>query len=189
MAVKVLILAVVVACGIHMPGALADDREKKAEPCMRCHIVDNAHGGPILDGLPEAYLLRQFELYKSGKRFGPIMQSQMNALSLEDLKDIAAYYAARPPTHAFTKTDVDPQEAQSGLTIATDLKCAACHGQDHRGTQDVPRLAGQRRSYLALAIGRLQRDPSLHPPLAATGALLPQASIEALAAYLASLQP
>jgi cytochrome c553 len=186
---KVLILAVAVAYGIYMPRALADDAEKKAEPCMRCHSVDNTHGGPLLDGLPAGYLLKQFELYKSGKRFGPIMQSQMNALAIEDLQDIAAYFSSRRPTRASTKIAVDPQEAQLGLTIANDLRCAGCHGPDYRGTPDVPRLAGQLRSYLAYTIGRLQRDSSLHPPLASPGALLPQASIEALASYLASLEP
>jgi len=189
MSMKALILAVGVAYGIHVPNALSDDLAKKAESCVRCHSVDNAHGGPQLDGLPADYLLRQFESYKSGKRFGPIMQAQMNALTIQDLQDIATYYSSRRPTRASTKIAVDQPQAQVGMTIANDLKCAGCHGQDYRGTQNVPRLAGQLRNYLVLAIMRLQRDVSLHPPMTSGGELIPPPSVEALASYLASLEP
>lgn len=74
---KLLILAVAGAFGIHMPRALSDvlTGEKKAEQCMICHSVDNSHGAPLLDWLPARYLFKQFELYKSGKRFGPLMKS------------------------------------------------------------------------------------------------------------------
>lgn len=191
MLMRVLILAATMAYGIHMPSALSDDlaKEKKAESCVRCHSVDNAHGAPLLDGLPADYLLKQFELYKSGKRFGPIMQAQMNALAVQDLQDIAAYFSSRRPTRASTKIAVDQQEAQLGLKISNELKCGECHGKDYRGTHNVPRLAGQLRSYLAYTIGRLQRDSSLHPPMASRGELISQSSVEALASYLASLEP
>jgi cytochrome c553 len=188
---KLLILAVAVAYGIHMSGALSDvlAREKKAEACAICHRVDNSHGAPLLDGLPAGYLLKQFELYKSGKRFGPVMQVQLNALATQDLQDIAAYFSSRRSTRASTRIAVDQQVTQLGLTIANDLRCAECHGQEYRGTQDVPRLAGQPRNYLAFTIVRLQRDSSLHPPMASPGQLIPQPSVEALATYLASLEP
>ncbi|MDF3075550.1 MAG: cytochrome c [Alphaproteobacteria bacterium] len=188
---KILILAAALAYGFCVPAAFSQalPGEQKAEQCMRCHSVDNAHGGPLLDGLPAGYLLQQFEAYKSGQRFGPIMQSQFNALAAQDLREIASYFASRPPARASTKTGVDPQAAQLGQTIAGDLKCAACHGQDYRGTHEVPRLAGQLRNYLVLAIARLQRDSSLHPPMAARGELIPPPSIEAVASYLASLEP
>ena len=188
---KVLILAVAVAFGVHMPRALADvlAGEKKAEQCVLCHSVDNSHAAPLLDGLPARYLLKQFELYKSGKRFGPIMQVQLNALATQDLQDIAEYFSSRRSTRASTKITIDQQVIQLGLIIANDLRCAGCHGQDYRGTQDVPRLAGQLRNYLAFTIAKLQRDSSLHPPMASPGLLVPQTSVEALATYLASLEP
>ncbi|MDF3075332.1 MAG: hypothetical protein K0S54_2999 [Alphaproteobacteria bacterium] len=65
------------------------------------------------------------------------------------------------------------------------LHSAFCHAS----APSEPRLAGQLRSYLAWTIGRLQRDASLHPPMSARGEPLPQASVEALASYLASLEP
>jgi cytochrome c553 len=188
---KVLILAVALAYGFHMPTARSDTLaiEKKAESCMTCHRIDNSHGAPLLDGLPAGYLLKQFELYKAGKRFGPVMQLQLTALASQDLGDIAEYFSSRRPTRASTKLAVDQQETQLGLTIANDLSCAECHGQGYRGTQNVPRLAGQLRNYLAFTIARLQRDSSVHPPMTSSGQLIPQSSVEVLASYLASLEP
>jgi cytochrome c553 len=184
-----LIVAIAVALGVHMSRAQSDVLavEKKAEQCVRCHSVDNSHGAPQLDGLPARYLLEQFELYKSGKRFGPVMQGQLNALASQDLQDMAEYYSSRRSARASTNIIADQQVMQLGQTIANDLRCAGCHGQGLRGTRDVPRLAGQLRNYLAFTITRLQRDSSLHPPMAP--GLIPQTSVEALAIYLASLEP
>jgi hypothetical protein len=55
--------------------------------------------------------------------------------------------------------------------------------------KEVPRLAGQLRNYLSLHMGRLQRDSSLHPPLATSGRAIPQSEIDALATFFAGLAP
>ncbi|HEY0832307.1 MAG TPA: hypothetical protein VGE72_00240 [Azospirillum sp.] len=185
------ILAAAVSLGVHMPSALADASagEKKAEPCVLCHRVDNSHGAPMLDGLPASYLLKQFESFKSGKRFGPIMQTQLTALSAKDLRDIIDYFSSRPATRASTKVAADQQEQELGSTIANDVRCAGCHGMDYRGTMDVPRLAGQLRNYLVLQIAKLQRDSSLHPSMSSSGQPISQPAIEALATYFGSLEP
>jgi cytochrome c553 len=101
------ILAVAAVLG--GPAALAQvpPGEKKAELCVLCHRVDNPHGAPSLDGLPVSYLLRQFEFYKSGKRFGPAMQTNLSPLSTEDWQDIAEYFSSRPATPAVTKVTSD----------------------------------------------------------------------------------
>jgi cytochrome c553 len=182
---------VAAAIGLGVPVALADAPagEKKAELCVLCHRVDNSHGAPILDGLPGSYLLKQFELYKSGKRFGPAMQTNLTPLSTQDLQDVADYFSSRPATRAVAKMTADRQAQELGLTIASDLGCARCHGQNYRGTKDVPRLAGQPRVYLAWEIGRLQRNSSLHPSMSSSGHPIPQPDIEAMATYFGSLEP
>ena len=184
-------LAVTVALGIHVPAALADAPagEKKVELCVLCHRVDNSHGAPLLDGLATSYLLKQFELFKSGKRFGPAMQTNLNPLSTEDWQDIADYFASRPATRAVTNMTVDRQAQELGSAKANNLGCAGCHGEDYRGKEDVPRLAGQLRNYLAFQMSKLQRDSSLHPPMSSSGELLSQPALEALATYFASLEP
>jgi cytochrome c553 len=182
-------LAAVMALGVPVALADAPAGEKKAELCMLCHRPDNTHAAPLLDGLPVNYLLRQFELYKSGKRFGPAMQTNLSPFSMEDWQDIAEFFSSRLPVRAVTKVTSDNQTEEIGSTIANGSGCANCHGPDYRGTKDVPRLAGQLRNYLALNIGRLQRDRTLHPPMAASGQPIPPAEVEAMATYFASLPP
>jgi cytochrome c553 len=183
----ILILIAALALGSHLPGALAD--ADKASQCVACHRVDNSHGAPLLDGLPASYLIKQFAFYKSGKRFGPVMQLQLNALAPKDLQAMADYFSSRRPTRSSTKVTFDPDVIQRGLTIASDLGCATCHGANYSGTQEVPRLAGQLKTYLAFTFEKLQRDSSLHPPMASPGQLIPPPSVEALATYFASLEP
>lgn len=177
--------------GFWVPVALADAAagEKKAELCLSCHRIDNSHGAPILDGLPVSYLLRQFEFFKSGKRFGPAMQTNLSSLSPEDLQDIADYFSSRPPTRAFPTMSIDQQAQELGSKIANDLDCARCHGENYRGTNEVPRLAGQHRNYLALHTTRLQRDLSLHPSMSSSSKPIPQPDIETMATFFGSLEP
>ena len=182
-------LAVAIVLGVPVASADAPAGEKKAELCVLCHRPDNPHTAPVLDGLPAGYLLKQFELYKSGKRFGPAMQTNLIPFSIEDLQDIAGYFSSRPATAAVSRIVGDPAAQELGSTIARGLRCAECHGPGYRGTNDVPRLAGQPRVYLAWNIGRLQRESSFHPPMSVSGPPIPQADIEAMAAYFASLAP
>jgi cytochrome c553 len=181
----------VAVMALAVPVALADAPagEKKAELCVLCHRPDNTHAAPLLDGLPANYLLKQFELYKSGKRFGPAMQTNLSPFSIEDWHDIAEFFSSRPPTRAVTKLNADKQTEEIGSTIANSYGCSNCHGSDYRGTKDVPRLAGQLRNYLALHIGRLQRDLDLHPPMSASGRPIPPADVEAMATYFGTLPP
>lgn len=183
------LLALATAVAFSGPVALADTSagEKKAELCMFCHRQDNSHAAPILDGLPTKYLLRQFEFYKSGKRFGPAMQTNLGSLSAEDWHEIADYFSSRPAISAVTSRPSDEATQELGSKIARELGCSHCHGDDYRGMKELPRLAGQLRSYLALHMGRLQRDSSLHPPL--SSGPVPQGEIEAMATFFASLLP
>jgi cytochrome c553 len=182
---------VAAALALGMSVALADPLagEKKAELCVLCHRVDNTHAAPVLDGLPANYLFEQFEYYKSGKRFGPAMQTNLAPFSDQDRQDIADYFSSRPAIRAVTNVNADKDLQQLGSTTANDLGCASCHGPSYRGTKEVPRLAGQLKVYLALHIGRLQRDSSLHPSMSSSGKSIPQSAIEAMATYFASLEP
>jgi cytochrome c553 len=183
------LLAAFMVLGVPIALADAPAGEKKAALCVLCHRTDNTHAAPLLDGLPVNYLLKQFELYKSGKRFGPAMQTNLSPFSVEDWHDIAEFFSSRPPTPAFTKLHADKQTEEIGSRIANSYGCANCHGSDYRGTKDVPRLAAQLRNYLALHIGRLQRDRDLHPPMSASGQPIPPADVEAMATYFGSLPP
>lgn len=72
--------------------------EKKAkEVCAACHGPDgNTPTGPDfprLAGQHYDYLLHSLKGYKSGARKNAIMGPQAQALTLEEMKGLAAYYA------------------------------------------------------------------------------------------------
>lgn len=83
----------------------ADDAaiEKKAkEVCAACHGPDgNTPTGPDfpkLAGQHYDYLLHSLKSYKSGARKNPIMAPQAQALSLEEMEGLAAYYSRQSGT-------------------------------------------------------------------------------------------
>ncbi|MFK3741459.1 c-type cytochrome [Massilia sp. TN1-12] len=67
--------------------------------CATCHSPGVARAAtPILDGLPEAYLRKQLEAFKSGRRANDINQQMRNAahqLTEQEIDLLAKYYASR----------------------------------------------------------------------------------------------
>jgi cytochrome c553 len=69
--------------------------EEKAQACAACHGVDNDNPQfPRIAGQHADYLLHALKAYKNGDRQNAIMQGQVSGLSVEDMKDLAAYYAS-----------------------------------------------------------------------------------------------
>lgn len=72
--------------------------KSKAETCGACHGEDGNGtdpNSPRLAGQYESYLVKALEDYKSGARKNAIMSSMAAALSADDIKDIAAFYASQ----------------------------------------------------------------------------------------------
>lgn len=73
-------------------------KEKASQVCASCHTLTGESQNPIyphIGGQYEDYLLRSLRGYKSGRRQNAIMQGIVTSLSDEDMKDLAAYYAAQ----------------------------------------------------------------------------------------------
>jgi len=70
-----------------------------AQTCMGCHGVPGStnvyptYHVPKLGGQNEQYLTDALNAYRAGDRDHPTMQAQARALSEEDIRDIAAYFA------------------------------------------------------------------------------------------------
>ncbi len=72
--------------------------EAKSETCKACHGPDGnspSPAFPILAGQHADYMLLTLKEYKSGVRKNAIMGAQATALSEQDMKDLAAYYASQ----------------------------------------------------------------------------------------------
>lgn len=186
-----LTLAFVLALVFPFSDAGADARagEKKAQLCLLCHRVESAVGAPTLEQQPSKYLVAQINSFKSGKRVGPEMQSNVVRLSAKDIQDISDYFSSQRAKPARFAADPDPQTIALGATSAKQLNCANCHSEDYRGGKDVPRLAGQVPTYLVRQIAEFKRGARPHPAISAAAERLSDPTIEALGAYLGKLEP
>ena len=72
--------------------------KEKSQACQACHGPDGnspSPAFPIIAGQYEDYLLHALREYKSGERKNAVMAGQVAALSDDDLKNLAAYYASQ----------------------------------------------------------------------------------------------
>jgi len=74
-------------------------KAKAAQVCAACHGPDGAKPtaaeNPILAGQYYDYLVKSLKEYKSGKRSNPIMQGFAAQLSVQDMEDLAAWFASQ----------------------------------------------------------------------------------------------
>ncbi|KZX85230.1 cytochrome C, partial [Alcanivorax sp. HI0013] len=101
----------------------------------------------------EAYLVKQLQDYKSGKRENAIMAGQVANLSEQDMADLGAYYASQEPSIGQADPDWVEQGAKlyRGGDMANGLPaCSGCHGPAGQGVEGAkyPLLAGQNAQYV-----------------------------------------
>jgi cytochrome c553 len=76
-------------------------KAKATEVCAACHGADGNSASadfPKLGGQHPDYLAKALRDYQSGLRKNPIMGGFAQALSKQDIENLAAYYGAQPPT-------------------------------------------------------------------------------------------
>ena len=90
-------------CVLGTTAAAAGDAaagEVKAVPCMGCHGISGyfnvypTYHVPRVGGQHEQYIVDALKAYQSGQRDHQTMQAQAEALSDQDIADIAAYFAS-----------------------------------------------------------------------------------------------
>ena len=80
---------------------LAAGKAKATEVCAACHGADGNSASadfPRIGGQYADYLAKALRDYKSGQRKNAIMAGFAQALSKQDVENLAAYYAAQPAT-------------------------------------------------------------------------------------------
>lgn len=132
----------------------AQDRsagEHKHGYCASCHGLNGQSFKPhypILAGQSENYLLAQLTQFKDGQRHDPSMNAVAPQLSLQDMRDLAAFFASVEPHPARFKSDA--KKAAQGKTQAAKAGCATCHSRKRNfASASSPRIAGQQHDYLA----------------------------------------
>ena len=173
--------------------------KSKAAVCSACHGADgNSSNGewPKLAGQHAQYLENQLHAYKSGERKNPIMAGQVAALSEQDIKDLAAYFASQPLKPGVANPELAKQAEslyRGGRAEAGIPACSACHGPQGAGNAAAgyPAIHGQHAQYTAAQLKAYRSGERAGTDLATmmsqVATQLTDAEIEALASYLSGL--
>jgi cytochrome c553 len=179
----------------------AEAGEAKSVTCAACHGPVGSSQNPEwpnLAGQNERYLTKSLQAYKDGSRTNVLMSGQVVALTDEDIRDLAAFYAAQTPVNGIA----DPALVEKGERIYRGgnmdrgvSACIACHGPTGRGNPAAgyPRLAGQHAPYTAAqlrgyATKERKSDVAENQMMRNISALLTKDEIDAVASYIQGLQ-
>ena len=108
-----------------VPAYAADDIEAKAQTCAACHgqngVPIEPKTIPIIWGQQQSYLVKQLRDYRNGERDNPIMSPIAKGLAQEDLRKIAAYFAAKSwPAQRATAAPAPPP---NGIAQCPSQEC------------------------------------------------------------------
>jgi cytochrome c553 len=167
------------------PALAADDIAAKVQTCAACHGENGRPADPktmpIIWGQQASYLMKQLHDYRSGDRNSPIMGPIAKDLAPDDMRKIAAYFAAKP----WPAQQGKPASASPPKAIA---QCQLCHQPKFEGGMPAPRLAGLSYDYLAASMDAFasgKRTNNLDMPQFMR--VLTKSQRAAIARYLAAL--
>ena len=184
---------------------LAKGQKLATEVCAACHGPDGNSIGPanpkLASQIPE-YLAKQLANFRPGKDNKPaerpnnVMAGFAAALSPDDMRSLAAYYAGQKliPEQARDKDTIELGQRifRGGIAEKSVPACAGCHGPTGAGVPaQYPLLGGQYAEYIeaqlkAFRSGERANDPNRMMRM--TAARLSDAEIRAVANYIAGLR-
>jgi cytochrome c553 len=152
-----ILLAALAALAGAFPASSADlaAGAAKAQACLACHGpggVSQMAETPSLAGQPDGFLQWQLVFFRTGTRKSPLMQPIAAELKDDDIRNLAAFFAAQKPPQVDAAAPADEALLAAGRKVAQGNRCAACHKDDFSGTQATARIAAQREDYLLKAL-------------------------------------
>ena len=171
--------------------------------CVACHNADGnstISTNPKLAGQSAEYLYKQLKNFKSvdgkpAERANPVMGGMVAALSDDDMRNVAAWFASQTQKGGAAKNKETVEFGQKlyrGGDLTKGLPaCAGCHGPTGSGIPaQYPRIGGQHADYLEAQLknfrsGDRANDPNKMMRLVAIK--MTDAEIKAVADYIAGL--
>lgn len=158
--------------------------------CLPCHgnqgdSLNQLY--PDLAGQPAAYLTQQMLAFANGTRTNPNMSPLAATMSVKEIEQLAAYFAAQPAV-ANNQFQPDPALRVAGEMGVKQGGCASCHGAALEGHDSFPRLADQSFDYLVLQLQAYRSGARTDPSgaMQTIAAPLVDEDIQAMAHYLSS---
>jgi cytochrome c553 len=197
--------------------ALAQDRNKgkgtdvssqelkaKVDYCKTCHGIEGqgfrgSYPMPRLAGQQPEYLENQLQAFIDRRRNNPVMFNVAHVLSPQLEKALAQQFKELNPKPLGGAPRENIAEGkriyQEGIPKSDVPPCASCHGDDAKGRDAFPRLAGQLHDYIYRKLtnwdkerGQDKAKPDNSAIMQPIAHNLTDSQIKAVAAYLSYLE-
>ncbi len=189
-------------------GAAAVDPQAlkaKTDYCKTCHGLNGqgfrgSYPMPRLAGQQPEYLLNQLQAFIERRRNNPVMFNVAHVLTTPMEKAIAEQFKAlNPKPLDGTSSKENVAEGRriylEGVQKSDVPPCASCHGEDAKGRDAFPRLAGQLHDYVYRKLtnwdkerGQDKSNPDNSAIMQPIAHNLSEAQIKAVAAYVSQLE-
>ncbi|NLF53439.1 MAG: c-type cytochrome [Thauera phenolivorans] len=134
---------------------LARAEEISTGRCSLCHGPNGESSSslyPRLAGQHHQYIAKQLADFKAGRRKSDTMVDMSADLTPEEMLALGVYFE-RKPTEPRAVEDADLAAVgrfvfHRGNEFSGVAACSSCHGEQGRGTEAMPRLAGQVPKYI-----------------------------------------
>lgn len=163
--------------------------QKVAMFCANCH----GEGGnsskpeiPNLAGQNPTYLLEQLRQFAEGRRRNEFMEGMIKALNSDEKIGMVLFYSRQTVTGH--KATANAALVPRGKEYFNKI-CWRCHAEDGRGNAQFARIAGQQQVYLSTTLKRYRTGVGARtdPLMAASTKLMTDADIDAVVAYVSSM--
>lgn len=178
---------------------MAAGEAKASTVCMACHGPQGNSIVPIwpkLAGQHPDYIYKQLVEFKSGARVNEQMSPMAAPLTEDEMRSLAAYYAAQTQSSGTTNpdmADLGERVFKAGNPETGVPACSGCHGPGGQGLNlaKFPRISGQHADYLTQTLkdfraGARNNDPNAM--MRGSAARLTDEEITAVAQYLQGLE-
>lgn len=165
--------------------------------CAACHGAGGNSGTPANPRLSQqhpAYIVKQLQEFKNGKRPSPVMQGFAAQLTEQDMKNVAEYVGTQQAKPGFAKDKdlvmLGEKIYRGGIQNRQIPACAGCHSPNGAGVPAMyPRLSGQHADYTASQLVAFRDGIRKNSPqMSQIAAKLNDREIRAVSDYIAGLR-
>ena len=176
----------------------------KFDYCKTCHGIQGqgfrgSYPMPRLAGQQPEYLLNQLQAFIERRRSNPVMFNVAHVLTTSMEKALAEQFSKLNPKPLDGTSKENVSEGKKiyleGVQKADVPPCASCHGDDAKGRDAFPRLAGQLHDYVYKKLtswdkerGQDKSNPDNSAIMQPIAHNLTDAQIRAVASYLSTLE-
>ncbi len=176
----------------------------KIDYCKTCHGLQGqgfrgSYPMPRLAGQQPEYLVNQLQAFIERRRNNPVMFNVAHVLSPEMEKALAQQFNRLDPKPLDGVSRENLTEGKKiyleGIAKSDVPPCASCHGDNAKGRDAFPRLAGQLHDYVYKKLtnwdkerGQDKNNPDNSAIMQPIAHNLTEAQIRAVAGYLSTLE-